>query len=105
MDKVWTIPIEDEHEAKPLVTHSRELVVEDGVWEQDYHFLDYDFAPLPFKARAYLDEDSTVIVNGDEGQSVSLADLPRPVLSYLQFRYDQVDGTIGYSRQTLWKRD
>lgn len=98
-----SVPERQDGEATPTIVHGRDLVVEDGVWEQDYNFLDYDFAPAPFTARAYLDEPGTVILHG--AADLPFADVPAPVRHYLQYRYDQIDRLAGHGRAQWWARD
>lgn len=106
MSATGPIPIQDEDEARPFITHARDLVVEDGVWEQDYHFLDYDFSPSPWRARAYFDEDARVIVwHEDEAMPApGLDDLPGAVRVYLQYRFDRIEVVVGSARQAIWIR-
>lgn len=99
-----SIPEQDPDEAQPAVWHRRDLVVEGGEWEQDYHYLDYDFAPAPFTARAYFDENSTVLIEGDSARALTLAEIDRPILAYLQYRYDRLQVVGENGRRTLWER-
>lgn len=100
-----SIPEQFGDEATPVIRHSRDLVVYEGAWEQDYHFLDYDFAPAPFTARHYLDERSVAILEADGGAVTTIDDVPAPVRRYLQYRYDELQVMAGTGRKTIWTRD
>ena len=99
------IPQFDENEAVPAITHGRDLVVTELGWEQDYNFLDYNFAPHPFWARHYLDEDGVVILHDHADGGGTLARVPKPVLAYLQYRFDKIDILCEETARTrLWER-
>ena len=99
------IPQFDENEAVPAITHGRDLVVTEFGWEQDYNFLDYDFAPHPFWARHYFDEEGLVILHAHEEDDGALDRVPEAVLAYLKYRFERLD-TLGATtaRTRLWER-
>ena len=99
------IPQYYEDEARPAIIHDRDLVVTEHGWEQDYHYLDYDFAPHPYWARHYLEETGTVILYARVDDGGNLAHVPHPVLVYLQYRFDRIE-VLGATtaRKLLWQR-
>jgi len=89
LDEPTDVPEYDSNEAQPAIRHVRELVADEGLMV-DSQFLHYDFSSTPFSARASFDDDGIVLVTWTEGMPPELSDLPHGVLSYLQYRFDEI---------------
>lgn len=80
----------------PKITHNRDLMVNGGLVEQDYKFLDYDFGTIT--ARVYLDEPHIAYVELGERGSLS-----GKVALYLKTRFNEIQvlGQDGY--EVFWR--
>lgn len=117
-ERSWTMPgeppsefvvwdtIDDEQPYR--MAHNRDLMMNHGIVEQDYNFIDYWFGDPadPVTARYYLGAAEISVALSANGAPMSLADarmaLPPAILLYLQKRFETIRVLVATGYEILW---
>lgn len=110
MPEAWAHLVVDDPIVPVSITHDVDVIVDGGVLEQHYNFIDYLFERdgVFSKARVYLDEESTAIVcDAYAGPSMDVRvdspELLADIAAYLKRRYNRIYYLGSQGRTLLWQ--
>ena len=110
MPESWAHLVVDDPIVPVSITHDVDVIVDGGVLEQHYNFIDYLFERdgVFSKARVYLDEESTAIVYDAYADSsmdvrVDAPELLADIAAYLKRRYNRIELLGSEGRKLLWQ--